>query len=228
MSGEEAGRTGNGEIQGAELAPALAPVLSADSLRKVLNAKLDFAGLTEPFDARLPGMAEPGAPLATLRDAAVLIAIVQRPGGLRVILTRRPDHFANHPGQVAFPGGRIDPSDEGPVEAALREAEEEVGLPPQLVDVRGVLSPFATGTGFKVYPVIGLVDPSFQARINPGEVAEAFEVPFEFLMDPNNHAQKTGEFRGERRSYYEMPYDRHRIWGVTAHIIVKLYRRLFG
>jgi 8-oxo-dGTP pyrophosphatase MutT (NUDIX family) len=221
----EADGTQPGKIDGS-IAAALGPALSAEALRRMLDARLDFAGLTEPLDQRLPGSGRLVA--GELRDAAVLIPIIQRPGGLNVILTRRPEHFTNHPGQVAFPGGRIDPPDAGPVEAALREADEEIGLAPSLVDVRGVLAPFATGTGFKIYPVVGLVASSFQVRINPDEVTEAFEVPFAFLMNPSNHHQKAGDFRGQTRNYYEILFQGHRIWGVTAHIIVKLHRRLLG
>ena len=206
--------------------PASGPDLTQEALRQLFDARLDFAGLASPADLKLHGSEEDAPP--ALRDAAVLIPIVARTSGLTVILTRRPDHFNSHPGQVAFPGGRIDPGDAGPVEAALREAEEEIGLPPSLVDVRGVLEPFATGTGFKIYPVVGFVDPRFTPKINEEEVAEAFEVPFAFLMDPTNHQEKSGEFRGAVRRYYEMPYGGQRIWGATAHMIVKLYRRVFG
>jgi 8-oxo-dGTP pyrophosphatase MutT (NUDIX family) len=194
---------------------------------RILDAKLDFGGLARPVEPELPGGFESIAPPPELRDAAVLIPIVMRAAGFNFILTRRPDHFTSHAGQVAFPGGRIDPTDAGPVEAALREAEEEIGLPPLFVDVRGVMEPFATGTGFKIYPVVGLVEPKFQVKLNVEEVAEAFEVPFDFLMDPKNHHVKVGEFRGQQRRYYEMIYGGQRIWGATAHIIVKLYGRLF-
>jgi len=202
------------------------PDLTQGELARLFEQRLDFAGLANPGDLRLHG-SEEGAP-ATLRDAAVLIGIVTRASGLNVILTRRPDHFNSHPGQVAFPGGRIDPIDAGPVEAALREAEEEIGLSPALVDVRGVLDPFATGTGFKIFPVVGFVDSRFTAKINTEEVAEEFEVPFAFLMDPKNHLEKTAELRGRLRTYYEMPYGGQRIWGATAHMVVKLYCRLYG
>ena len=202
------------------------PDLTQGELARLFDSRLDFAGLANPGDLRLHG-SEDGAP-SVLRDAAVLIGIIERPAGLNVIFTRRPDFLQNHPGQVAFPGGRIDPGDEGPVAAALREAEEEVGLSPALVDVRGVLDPFATGTGFKIFPVVGFVSSRFVAKINLDEVAEEFEVPFAFLMDPKNHVQKSAEFRGRVRTYYEMPYGGQRIWGATAHMIVKLYSRLYG
>lgn len=205
---------------------AAGPDLTREALSRLFDRRLDFAGLESEGDLTRHG-SEVGAP-ASLRDAAVLIGVVPRASGLNVILTRRPDHLGSHPGQVAFPGGRIDPGDQGPVEAALREAEEEIGLSPSLAEVRGVLEPFATGSGFKIYPVVGFVDSTFSPKINVEEVAEAFEVPFAFLMDPSNHGQKTGEFRGRVRHYYEMPYGGQRIWGVTAHMIVKLYCRLYA
>jgi len=217
----------NGAGEGGKPARAGAgPDLTHGELARLFDRRLDFAGLASPGDLRLHG-SEEGAP-SSLRDAAVLIGIVARASGLNVILTRRPDHFNSHPGQVAFPGGRIDPIDPGPIEAALREAEEEIGLSPSLVEVRGVIEPFATGTGFKIFPVVGFVDSHFVAKINADEVAEEFEVPFAFLMDPKNHQQKTAEFRGRLRTYYEMPYGGQRIWGATAHMIVKLYCRLYG
>lgn len=205
--------------------PAGSPELTREALERLLDQRLDFAALKSSGEA-LPGT-DAAAP-APLRDAAVLIGIVPRPAGLAFILTQRPDSLASHPGQVAFPGGRIDAGDDGPVAAALREAEEEIGLSPALVDVRGVLEPFATGTGFRIYPVVGLVASRFEPKINAAEVAEVFEVPFAFLMDPRNHHKKTAEFRGHQRAYYEMPYSGHRIWGATAHMIVMLYGRLFG
>jgi 8-oxo-dGTP pyrophosphatase MutT (NUDIX family) len=202
------------------------PAPTREALGRLFDQRLDFAGLESAGDLTLHG-SEAGAP-AALRDAAVLMGIVPRPAGLNFILTRRPDTLASHPGQVAFPGGRIDPGDGGPVEAALREAEEEIGLSPSLVDVRGALDPFATGTGFKIYPIVGLVASRFVAEINVEEVAEEFEVPFAFLMDPTNHHKKRAEYRGAMREYYEMPYSGQRIWGATAHMIVKLYLRLYG
>ena len=202
------------------------PTFSREALAQLFDRRLDFSGLTAQGDLTLH--VNEAIPGNALRDAAVLIPIVARPSGLHVILTRRLDHLNHHPGQVAFPGGRIDPADKGPVEAALREAEEEIGLSPSLVEVRGVMEPFATGTGFKIYPVIGLVEPRFVPKINETEVATVFEVPFAFLMDPKNHQQKSAEFRGALRQYYEMPYAGQRIWGATAHMIVNLYRRLFG
>ena len=222
------GKVGENEAAEGENAssPGPDPDLSREALARLFDRRLDFAGLASPTDLRLHG-SEEGAP-AALRDAAVLIGIISRASGLNVILTRRPDYLQSHPGQVAFPGGRIEPTDEGPVAAALREAEEEIGLSPALVDVRGALEPFATGTGFKIFPIVAFVDSRFVAKIDAFEVAEEFEVPFAFLMNPANHQQKTAEFRGRMRTYYEMPYGGQRIWGATAHMIVRLYCRLYG
>jgi 8-oxo-dGTP pyrophosphatase MutT (NUDIX family) len=226
MEGDGRGEP-NDKIPGAAGPASLLAGLTRERLKTLLDARLGFEGLSERAEVRLPGSEDAGVPV-DLSDAAVLIPIVGRVAGLQVVLTRRPDYLRRHAGQVAFPGGRIDPGDEGPVQAALREADEEIGLAPPLVDVRGALAPFATGTGFKIFPIVGLVEARFSARINQSEVAEAFEVPFAFLMNPANHARKTGEFRGVSRSYYEMIYDGRRIWGATAHMIVKLYQRLFA
>jgi 8-oxo-dGTP pyrophosphatase MutT (NUDIX family) len=161
------------------------------------------------------------------RDAAVLIPIVVR-SAPQVLLTLRPDNLPRHPGQIAFPGGQIEADDPTPAAAALREAREEVGLDSSFVDVVGTLPPFVTGTGFRVAPIVALVQPGFDLTISPREVVEAFEVPFDFLMDPTRHVRRTAEFRGRTRTFYEITFDRHRIWGVTAGIVVELYRALLG
>lgn len=194
-----------------------------ESFRERLISRLGRAhasdtGFTDDLDMMPPGTA--------VRDAAVLIPIVVREVP-QVLLTLRPDHLPRHPGQIAFPGGRIDPIDESPRAAALREAQEEVGLEPRFVDVAGSLAPFITGTGYRVMPFVGLVDPGYDLKIDEREVVEAFEVPFDFLMNPAHHVRKTAEFRGRTRSFYEMNFGRHRIWGVTAGIIVDLYRTLY-
>jgi len=166
------------------------------------------------------------APEGTLvRDAAVLIPIVTR-ASPQVLLTLRPDHLPRHPGQIAFPGGQIDPGDASAEAAALREAQEEVGLEPRFVDVVGTLAPFVTGTGHRIAPIVGLVDPAYALKIDAREVVEAFEVPFDFLMNRAHHVRRSGEFRGRTRSFYEMTFGRHRIWGVTAGILVELCQTL--
>ncbi len=156
--------------------------------------------------------------------AAVLIALIERPSGLTVLFTERAEHLKDHPGQVSFPGGRIEPGDAGPVEAALREAEEEVGLEPRQVAVAGRLDHVLTVTGFLVTPVVGFVDPGFQAVADHTEVAEAFEVPLEFLLQEGNLRETYRERLGARIRVYEVDYGGHRIWGATASMLVGFLR----
>ena len=165
---------------------------------------------------------------AGFRHSAVLLPIVLREGNLTLLLTRRADHLKSHAGQVSFPGGRIEPSDETPGDAALREAFEEVGLEPRFVTLQGALAPQETGTGFLINPVVGLVDPGFSLTIDAAEVAEVFEVPIAFLMDPRNHERHRRYFQDRERVYYSIPYDGQTIWGATAGIIVTLYETLYG
>lgn len=164
-------------------------------------------------------------PVRPMRPAAVLVPLIVRPEGLQVLLTRRTDHLAHHAGQVSFPGGRMEEDDDGPVACALREAEEETGLPSSCVDVLGFLDDYVTVTSFRVVPVVGLVAPPFTLRPDPFEVAEVFEVPLAFLLDPANHQRvdRTGE---GKRPYYAMPYGRHYIWGATAGMLINLSRVL--
>jgi len=160
-----------------------------------------------------------------ITPAAVLVPVVERPRPT-VILTLRPETMRKHPGQVSFPGGRIDPDDDGPVAAALREAEEEIGLPPDAVDVIGVADVYRTITGFEVTPVVGIVQPGLALRAHPGEVAAMFEVPLAHLLDPAHQIVRTVEWRGRERCYYEIEWEGRRIWGATAAMIVNLSRRL--
>jgi 8-oxo-dGTP pyrophosphatase MutT (NUDIX family) len=165
------------------------------------------------------------ASLAPLRPAAVLLPIVDRPGGLTVLLTLRASDLRAHSGQVAFPGGKID-AGETPCEAALREAQEEIGLEARFVETLGWLDPYFTGTGFRVAPLVALVDPSFGLTVNRREVDEVFETPFAFLMDPANHRLEDREWLGRRRKYYAMPHEGRYIWGATAGILRNLYEKL--
>ena len=157
--------------------------------------------------------------------AAVLVAVVDR-SEPTVILTERPKTMRKHPGQISFPGGRIDPEDDGPVAAALREAEEEIGLPRGSVDVIGTADLYRTITGFEVTPVVGVVPPGLDLRPHPGEVAGMFEAPLLHLLEPSHQIVRTVEWRGRERSYYEIDYEGRRIWGATAAMIVNLSRRL--
>jgi 8-oxo-dGTP pyrophosphatase MutT (NUDIX family) len=162
-----------------------------------------------------------------LRDAAVLVPLVERGDGMHVLLTRRSADLPSHAGQVSFPGGRVHESDADFTDTALRETEEEIGLTRNFVSIAGHLEPYETGTGFAIRPVVGIVRPGFTLTLQLSEVAEAFEVPFSFLMDPANHQQHHAVWQGRRRAYYAMPFGRHYIWGATAGILVALYRRLF-
>lgn len=163
-----------------------------------------------------------------LRDAAVLVPLVVRDAGLQLLLTRRSDHLAKHAGQVSFPGGGVQDGDAGPQETALRETEEEVGLSRRHVSVIGYTERYETGTGFAIQPVVALVQPPFDLTIDANEVAEAFEVPFDFVMDPANHQTHHAVWQGRKRAYYAIPFGRHYIWGATAGMLVALRRRLYG
>lgn len=162
-----------------------------------------------------------------IRQAAVLIAVVERELPT-VLLTTRAAHLADHPGQVSFPGGKIDPTDVSPLEAALREADEEVGLKRDFIEPLGYLDVYATSFGFRVLPTLAKVKPGFDLTIDPSEVEDAFEVPLAFLMDPLNHRQGTKEFRGIKRYFYEMPYQQRYIWGATAGMLRVLYERIYA
>lgn len=159
------------------------------------------------------------------RAAAVLIPITDRaePG---VILTQRPTWLRSHAGQVAFPGGKVDDSDENSIFAALREAEEELNIPPARVEVIGVADTYYSGSGFSIAPVVGIIPPDLELQPNPQEVEDWFEVPLAFLLDPANSIKKEASWNGQQRSYYDMQWGERRIWGVTAGIIANLVRRL--
>jgi 8-oxo-dGTP pyrophosphatase MutT (NUDIX family) len=159
------------------------------------------------------------------RDAAVLVPIVARPEAT-LILTERTPHLKTHAGQIAFPGGTIDRGDDGPAAAALREASEEIGLARPSVSVIGYLDPYLSRTGYRIVPVVGRIDPGYSLILNSEEVADAFEVPLAFLLDPANHHIGTRVFGGRERYFYEMPFGERYIWGVTAGIIRGLYERV--
>jgi 8-oxo-dGTP pyrophosphatase MutT (NUDIX family) len=160
-----------------------------------------------------------------LTPAAVLVAVVDHPSPT-VILTERPKTMRKHPGQISFPGGRIDPEDDGPVAAALREAEEEIALPRDSVDIVGAADLYRTVTGFEVTPIVGVVPPGLRLEPQPREVAAMFEAPLHFLLDPRHQVIRTAQWQGRERSYYEIEWEGRRIWGATAAMIVNLSRRL--
>ena len=173
----------------------------------------------------LPGDNVPSLGIGAPTAAAVLVAITDRPEP-GVILTQRTDSMRKHAGQVAFPGGRIDPEDRDAAAAALREAEEEIALPRDAVEVIAAADPYLTVTGYAVTPVIGVIAPDLDYHPNAAEVADVFEVPLAFVLDPANQVETEAEWQGRRRSYYEINWRGRRIWGATAAMMVNLSRRL--
>jgi len=165
---------------------------------------------------------------ARLRDAAVLVPVVDRGDKATVILTQRTTSLRSHSGQIAFPGGRIDPTDLSPEHAALREAEEEIGLDRSLVEVVGRMPDYVTGSGYRIRPVLSVVQPDFLPVLNADEVEDIFEVPLSFLMDPANHIRESRIWKERERFYYTMPYGERFIWGITAGILHMLYERLYA
>jgi 8-oxo-dGTP pyrophosphatase MutT (NUDIX family) len=198
------------------------------------RARLNFdvpAALTDPsitpargdhdVDPVMNAMAE----IRPIRPAAVLIPIVARDEPM-VLLTQRTAHLTSHAGQISFPGGKIDPGDESPLAAALREAEEEIGLAREAVEPLGYLDLYMTTLGYRIVPTVARVDPDYRLVLNPAEVDDAFEVPLAFLMAPANHQRHSREWKGMTRSYYAMPFGERYIWGVTAGILRNLYLRV--
>ena len=174
------------------------------------------------------GPGRPPLPRGPHKDAAVLIPVVDHASEATILLTQRVDTLRAHSGQIAFPGGRIDPEDASPADAALREAWEEIGLERRHVTPIGYLDPYLTGTGYRVIPTVAVVQPPFHLTLNPTEVADAFEVPLAFLMEPGNHQRQSRDFGGTLRSFYAMPYAERNIWGATAGMLRRLYERLYG
>ena len=200
------------------------------------RARLDLAVPPGLFDPNVPVTRgdldlDPSvwerAGVAATKPAAVLVPVVDRsePG---VILTMRTAELPNHAGQIAFPGGKIDQGDQGPLAAALREAQEEVGLDSRLVEPLGYLDLYLTFSGFRILPVVARVAPGYKLTLNASEVADAFEVPLDFLMGPENHQRHSRDWKGIQRHYYAMPYQERYIWGVTAGILRNLYERVYG
>ena len=165
-------------------------------------------------------------PETTLRDAAVLVPLVRRGADLHLLLTRRTEHLTHHAGQISFPGGRIEPFDIDPLAAALRESEEEIGLPGPAVEALGYLDPLATITGFRVLPVVGVIAELPPLRLDPNEVAAVFEVPLAWVLERAHQQRRAREFRGRIRHYHVIEYGEHHIWGATASMIVNLADRL--
>ncbi|HEX4182394.1 MAG TPA: CoA pyrophosphatase [Caulobacteraceae bacterium] len=197
-------------------------------MRAWITSKLDPIETWDPARRIVHSDVEPAQADKPLAPAAVLVPLVEHEEGVTVLLTRRADTLRNHTGQVAFPGGRCEPG-ELPWETALREAHEEVGLEPSHVTIAGLSSGYQTRTGFDITPVVAFVRPGFALVPNPDEVADVFETPFAFLMDPNNHERRFLEqAEGLRRYFYAMTYEDRTIWGVTAGMLRVLYERLYG
>ena len=218
--------------------PAISPErLAPDALRArfapTLRA-LAHAGEEEGETAWMPEFIGDGQRLTErpMRKAAVLVPLVRRPEGLTVLLTRRTDHLNDHAGQVSFPGGRTDPEDVDAVATALREAQEEVGLAADEIEVIGVLPTYTTVTAYEVTPVVALLDPPRALKLDAFEVAEVFEAPLAFLMDPANHQRHSAEFQGVKRQFISMPWgadaagEPYFVWGATAAMLRNLYRFL--
>ncbi|MGU3575848.1 CoA pyrophosphatase [Brucellaceae bacterium C25G] len=162
-----------------------------------------------------------------LRDAAVLVPVVERGDQTNVILTLRNAALRKHSGQIAFPGGAVDEQDETIIAAALREADEEIGLKPHFAETLNQMPRYLSGSGFSITPVLAIIDPKAPLQANPDEVADIFEVPLAFLMNPKNHNKESRMFNGRERFFYSMPYQKRYIWGITAGIIHGIYERLY-
>jgi 8-oxo-dGTP pyrophosphatase MutT (NUDIX family) len=184
-----------------------------------------LAGMLRGLAAEHHEMARQHLP-AQLVPAAVMVPLVERPSGLTVLLTLRASHLKNHAGQISFPGGRIEARDVGPWEAALREAEEEIGLARRYASLVGYLPDMMIVSGFRITPVVAFVQPGFELRLDRTEVEDAFEVPLEFLLDPSNHLPRERHFRGMTFKSWDIPWQDRQIWGATAHMLVALYRLL--
>jgi 8-oxo-dGTP pyrophosphatase MutT (NUDIX family) len=201
LAGRQPGRRGFGGTDDPEEAAAFRIALRGD---RELN----------------PEMTSP--PSTALRPAAVLVPLIDHAEGMSVLLTQRTAHLSAHAGQISFPGGRIEEDDPDAVAAALRETEEEVGLPRHRVSVVGRLDTYITGTGFEITPIVGIVAPPVALAIDPYEVAEAFEVPLAFILDSRNHQRIERAVGARRRCFFVLPYEGRNIWGATAGILVNL------
>lgn len=214
-------------------------LLTAPAFRKLARERLHNAPSEAIFDPRTgrswgrgdfdlnPELLADFAVMEPPRPAAVLVPIVAREE-LSVLLTVRSDHLPTHAGQIAFPGGKVETVDVGPIATALREAQEEIGLDARHIEPIGFLDSYRSGTGFHIMPLVALVEPSFRLAPDPSEVADTFEVPLSFLMDAANHQQHAREWRGRLRHFYAIPFGERYIWGATAGMIKNLHERLFG
>ena len=214
---------------------AVAEMTGRDFLARA-RRRLNFALASDVFDVAvlprggdhaLDGV-DPRARWKVPKPAGVLVPVVNHAAEATILLTQRVQTLRAHSGQIAFPGGRIDPEDASPSDAALREAREEIGLDPACVTPVGYLDPYLTGTGYLIIPTVAVVEPPFTLTLNPSEVADVFEVPLAFLMAPVNHQRHSREFGGTLRNFYAMPYAERYIWGATAGMLRNLFERLYG
>jgi 8-oxo-dGTP pyrophosphatase MutT (NUDIX family) len=201
-----------------DLAPASQPLWLEERLAR--PAPAEALGLSDGF--RLPGREGPPIP------AAVLVPLVNRPHGLQLLLTQRSETLPDHPGQISFPGGRLEPADASHAAAALRETSEEIGLAPAKVRVLGQLANYETVSGYRVRPIVGWIEPPFDLMPDPVEVADVFEVPLEFILDPENHKRNFRMIGDVRRDYWSIPWTTRHIWGATAAMLLILHRTLRG
>jgi 8-oxo-dGTP pyrophosphatase MutT (NUDIX family) len=199
-------------------------MLNRDGLAALLRATNASAGQGFSDDGDWPNP----KPRHELTPAAVLIPVINRTGVPTVMFTQRTAHLNDHAGQISFPGGRKDAGDVDAADTALRETEEETGLPRDRVEILGSIPDYSTGTGFIVTPVVGWIESPTEYKPDPFEVAEVFEVPLEFLLDPRNHRQETALFKGRMRTYYAMPWQDRYIWGATAGMLLTFYRVIAG
>jgi len=204
------------------------PEVFADRARELLLGAPPAAGDPVSGDHVVARIRPDPGLIGRAREAAVLVPVLARPTGATVLLTQRAEGLRTHSGQIAFPGGRIDPGDGGPLSAAMREALEEVGLPRQAIQPLGFMAPYYSATGYQIFPVVALVEPDMPLILNPDEVVDAFEVPLSFLMSPQNHLVESRDFNGVTRRFYSITFGERYIWGVTAGIIRLLYERLYG
>ncbi len=218
------------------MAKTQSPIITIETFRSQAQNRLLSTPPIEAFDPNhLPPfgdhrLAENLAPAdgRLHRPAAVLVPIIAHESGATLLLTERSAHLKDHAGQIAFPGGKIEAMDKDAEAAALREAEEEIGLHRQFVEPLGYLDPYLSSTGYRIMPLVGIVAPGFSLTLDIREVESAFEVPLSFLMDPTRHEIHHREWRGAQRRYFAMPYEDRYIWGVTAGIIRSLYERLYA
>jgi len=203
--------------------------VKAAAIRRRFNTTARPPGVRQGLDPRRRGDHDLNPWMAATppyKPAAVLVPVIDRPSGATILLTKRTDHLPDHPGQISFPGGSIEAADANAEAAALREAEEEVGLPRAAVEIVGRLDDYVVRTGFLVSPFVGIIQPPLELRPDPVEVAEVFEVPLDFILDTANHERHSREIQGRESQFYVLPYEDRYIWGATAGMLINLYEVL--